>query len=157
MKRKWQLFFLLLPFLAAAQTPQSSERVKNTTAEASQAVQHVLLAQQVEAWNRHDLEGFMAGYWNSPDLTFFSGGEITKGWQPTLDRYKKRYTGEGHEMGTLDFTEIEIKVLSPDSAVVTGRWRLTLSDGKKPSGVFTLLFRKIQGEWKIVHDHSSGG
>jgi ketosteroid isomerase-like protein len=156
MKRKWQLLFLLLPLLAAAQSPLSSERPKSTTAEASQSVQHVLQA-QVEAWNRHDLEGFMAGYWNSPDLTFFSGGDMTKGWQPALDRYKKRYTGEGREMGTLDFTELEIKVLSPESAVVTGKWRLTLSDGKKPGGLFTLLFRKIQGEWKIVHDHTSAG
>ena len=62
-----------------------------------------MLDTQVEAWNRGDLEGFMAGYWHSPELTFFSNGSETRGWQETLDRYKKRYQGEGHAMGQLDF------------------------------------------------------
>ena len=52
------------------------------------------------AWNHHDLEGFMAGYWKSPDLTFFSGTTETHGWEPTLERYRARYQAEGHAMGS---------------------------------------------------------
>ena len=68
------------------------------------AVRAVLQA-QVEAWNHHDLAGFMAGYWNSPELTFFSGATETHGWQPTLERYRNRYQAEGRAMGTLSFSE----------------------------------------------------
>ena len=68
-----------------------------------------LLDDQVRAWNRGDLEGFMAGYWKSPDLTFTSGGDQTKGWQATLERYRKRYQGEGREMGKLAFTDVTVQ------------------------------------------------
>jgi beta-aspartyl-peptidase (threonine type) len=114
-----------------------------------------LLDKQVAAWNHHDLEGFMAGYWKSPELTFFSGGTVTTGWQPTLERYRKRYQGEGHEMGTLRFTDIRVDLLGSDAAFVRGGWELTLSSGKQPHGLFTLVLRKFPEGWRVVHDHSS--
>jgi beta-aspartyl-peptidase (threonine type) len=113
------------------------------------------LNSQVESWNRGDLEGFMRGYWNSPDLTFFSGGTETKGWQPTLERYRKRYQSAGSEMGKLSFNDLQITLLNSDSAFVRGRWRLTLSNGKTPGGLFTLIVRKKPEGWRIVHDHTS--
>lgn len=115
-----------------------------------------VLQTQVDAWNHHDLEGFMAGYWNSPDLTFFSGAHESKGWQAALERYKKAYTGEGHEMGKLEFANLRIEMLAPDAAFVRGEFHLTMRDGKTPHGLFTLIFRKFPGGWKIVHDHSAG-
>jgi ketosteroid isomerase-like protein len=118
------------------------------------AVLQVMHSQQ-NAWNKRDLEGFMAGYWNSPDLTFFSGAKVTNGWQPTLDRYRKTYQGEGHEMGQLEFSDLSVVPLAADAAFVRGTWKLTMSDGKTPHGVFTLIFRKFPDGWKIVHDHTS--
>ena len=118
------------------------------------AIQRVIDDQQ-SAWNRHDLEGFMAGYWNSPDLTFFSGARESKGWQAALDRYAKNYRGSGHEMGKLEFTTLRIEMLGPESAFVRGEFHLTMSDGKTPHGLFTLVFRKFPEGWKIIHDHSS--
>ena len=109
------------------------------------------------AWNRQDLEAFMAGYWNSPELTFFSGAHEAKGWQAALDRYKKNYQGAGHEMGKLDFTNLRIETLGQESAFVRGEFHLTMSDGKTPHGLFTLVFRKFTEGWKIVHDHSAAG
>jgi beta-aspartyl-peptidase (threonine type) len=97
----------------------------------------------------------MAGYWNSPDLTFFSGAKITSGWQATIERYRKTYQSEGREMGKLEFSDLNIHALSPDSAFVRGAWHLTMSDGKTPHGVFTLIFRKFPDGWKILHDHTS--
>jgi len=117
-------------------------------------VEHVLRTQQ-EAWNRHDLEGFMAGYWNSAELTFFSGAKQNHGWQATIDRYRAKYASPGHEMGKLEFSGLQIETLGADSAFVRGSWQLTLSDGKTPHGLFTLVFRKFPGGWKIVHDHTS--
>jgi uncharacterized protein (TIGR02246 family) len=110
---------------------------------------------QVEAWNRGDLEGFMAGYWKSPDLVFFSNGTETRGWQATLDRYRARYQAEGKEMGTLDFPELDILTLGPDAAMARGRWRLKMRDGKESSGMTSVVFRKLPEGWRIVHDHSS--
>jgi beta-aspartyl-peptidase (threonine type) len=119
------------------------------------AIREVLETQQ-SAWNRSDLEAFMTGYWNSPDLTFFSGAHESQGWQAALDRYKKNYQGAGREMGKLEFRNLQIEMLGADSAFVRGEFHLTMSDGKTPHGLFTLVFRKFPEGWKIVHDHSSG-
>jgi len=120
----------------------------------ARAIERVLRTQQ-QAWNRHDLEGFMAGYWNSQQLTFFSGGTEQDGWQATMDRYLAKYAGPGHEMGKLEFSGLRVAVLGQDSAFVRGSWKLTMSDGKTPRGLFTLVFRKFPEGWKIVHDHTS--
>lgn len=110
---------------------------------------------QVTAWNRHDLEGFMAGYWKSPALTFFSGGTVTQGWEPTLERYRQRYQSAGTEMGTLDFSDLTVQMLGKDAAFVRGRFHLKMTSGKDSSGIFTLIFRRFPQGWKIVHDHTS--
>jgi beta-aspartyl-peptidase (threonine type) len=114
-----------------------------------------LLNSQVEAWNHGDLEGFMKGYWRSPELTFYSGGNVAQGWDGALQRYQRSYQGSGKEMGALEFQGLEIDVLSPEAAVVMGKWQLTKSDGKKPHGLFTLILKKFQPGWQIVHDHTS--
>jgi len=118
------------------------------------AIEHVLRVQQ-EAWNRHDLEGFMAGYWNSSELTFFSGAKEHDGRQATIDRYRATYASPGHEMGKLEFSGLRIEMLGADAAFARGAWQLTMSDGKMPHGLFTLVFRRFPEGWKIVHDHTS--
>lgn len=115
-----------------------------------------VLREQSAAWNRGDLEGFMAGYWKSPELTFFSGAREFKGWQTALDRYKSSYQSAGKEMGKLEFTNLRIEILGPEAAFVRGEFHLTMSDGKTPHGLFTLILRKFPEGWKIVHDHSAG-
>ena len=119
------------------------------------AIRNVIDEQQA-AWNRHDLEAFMAGYWNSPELTFFSSAHESKGWQAALERYKQNYQGASHEMGKLAFANLRIEMLGPDAAFVRGEFHLTMSDGKTPHGLFTLIFRKFPDGWKIIHDHSAG-
>jgi beta-aspartyl-peptidase (threonine type) len=121
---------------------------------AKAAVEQVLRTQQ-EAWNRRDLEAFMAGYWNSPELTFFSGAKEHDGWQATIERYRAAYASPGHEMGKLEFSGLRIEILGANGAFVRGAWQLTMSDGKTPHGLFTLVFRKFPEGWKIVHDHTS--
>ena len=125
-----------------------------SAADPKTAVEQVLHTQQ-DAWNRHDLDAFMAGYWNSPDLTFFSGAKEQHGWQATLNRYRATYTSPGHEMGKLEFSALRIEILGPEAAFVRGEWHLTMSDGKTPHGLFTLVFRKFPDGWKIIHDHTS--
>ena len=113
-----------------------------------------LLDSQVAAWNKGDLKGFMAGYWKSEKLTFFSGDKIEHGWQATYDRYQKRYQAEGREMGKLTFSELEVEMVGTDTAWVRGRWKLVTSK-EKPGGLFTLVFKKLPEGWRIVHDHTS--
>jgi len=107
---------------------------------------------QVTAWNAGDIDGFMRGYWNSPELVFVSTN-VTRGWQPTIDRYKKSYDSRA-KMGTLTFSDLEIEVLSKDAAKVLGSWSLA-REKDNPNGKFTLIFRKFKDGWKIVHDHTS--
>lgn len=122
---------------------------------ARQAIQKVL-ADQVAAWNRGDLEGFMAGYWKSDELSFFSGKDKTLGWKATLERYRKRYQAEGKEMGKLTFSELQIDLLGPDAAYVRGRWKVEMKN-EAPQGLFTVIFKKTPDGWRIVHDHTSTG
>jgi beta-aspartyl-peptidase (threonine type) len=153
MKMKKSVFrlltFLLLTTLCVAQTPD-----KMNAEDDKAAIEQVLRTQQ-DAWNRHDLEAFMAGYWNSPQLTFFSRGTVNHGWQEALDHYRATYSGPGHEMGKLEFSDLRIEMLGPHAAFVRGAFHLTMSDGKTPHGIFTLVFRKFPDGWKIVHDHTS--
>ena len=152
MNRYWIVILIASILLA---TPGQPLQPKSPLP-AEEEIRH-LLADQVEAWNKGDLTGFMNGYWHSPELTFFSGSAITKGWDPTLERYQQRYKGEGKEMGTLDFQDLKIDLVGPKTAVVTGKWELTMSDGKKPGGLFTLIVKRTPVGWRIVHDHTSGG
>ncbi len=140
--------------VVAAVSPCAASGSAETAARAESAIRGVLQA-QVEAWNRGDLEGYMLGYWSSPDLVFQSGGSVTKGWTPTLERYRRRYQGQGREMGELSFGALEVLVLSEDAALVRGSWHLSMNAGTEPHGLFTLLVRALPEGWRIVHDHSS--
>lgn len=113
-----------------------------------------VLDDQTAAWNRGDLEEFMAGYWRSPDLVFTSGGKVQRGWRTTLDRYRATYGGSPESMGRLSFHDVEVHPLGDDAAWALGRWDLERTGGDL-GGVFTLVFRRIDGDWKIVHDHTS--
>ncbi|MSQ94441.1 MAG: DUF4440 domain-containing protein [Gemmataceae bacterium] len=118
------------------------------------AIQRVL-DDQANAWNKRDLVGFMKGYLESEELTFFSGNKKTKGWKTTLERYQKTYQGDGKEMGKLTFDELSIELLGENHALVRGRYRLQRKSDN-PTGIFTLILRKTPAGWRIVHDHTSG-
>lgn len=137
--------FLLFASAIFAQT----EKQKTKFAGEIRAVMN----RQTAAWNRGDIAGFMDGYWQSENLVFVSGANVTKGWQPTLDRYKKNYATR-EKMGALTFADLEVEVLSKDAAVVLGSWALR-REGDAPGGKFTLIFRRFEDGWKIVHDHTS--
>ncbi len=111
-----------------------------------------LLVRQASAWNAGDLEAFMQPYRQTPDLTFSSGGRVTRGWASTMKRYRKRYPTR-ESMGFLTFSDLEITELSREAALVLGRWKL---ERKEPvGGAFTLVLRREAGRWVIIHDHTS--
>ncbi len=112
-----------------------------------------VLDTQVSAWNRGDIEGFMKGYWKSEKMLFISGNTVSRGWQAAFDRYKKGYATK-EKMGILSFSELEITVLSKKAALVVGRFTL-VREKDKPTGMFTLTFRKIEKKWRIIVDHTS--
>ena len=112
-----------------------------------------VLNNQTTAWNRGDIEGFMNGYWKNDSLMFIGKSGVTYGWTNTLNKYKKGYPDTA-SMGKLDFTLLEVKKLSKEYYHVTGKWSLKRSIGDI-GGHFTLLFRKINGRWFIISDHSS--
>lgn len=138
------LAVLLLSIGAFAQSQKDKTKIERDIVAVMDA--------QTAAWNRGDIDGFMTGYWNSNDLVFVSS-EVTHGWRPTLDRYKKSYNTR-EKMGTLTFSDLHVTVLSKDAAVVLGSWSLARA-GDDPHGKFTLIFRKFKEGWRIVHDHTS--
>jgi ketosteroid isomerase-like protein len=148
------LFILCAGTFVATASAQLGGAVKPSKQDAKimDEVRAVLDA-QVEAWNRGDIEGFMRGYAQSPDTIFVSGDTLTRGWQTVLDRYKKGYDSR-EKMGVLAFSELDIKPMAKDMAVVTGRWQLKRA-ADNPKGRFTLIFRRTRQGWRIVHDHTS--
>ena len=135
------LICLLLAVAVFAETPDDAIRK--------------VLSDQVAAWNRGDVKSFMDGYENSPDTTFV-GTKITKGHAAVLERYIHSYPTK-EKMGTLTFSELEIRMLGSDYASVIGHFHLdrTKEAGGEANGIFTLLFKKTGDGWKIIQDHTS--
>src|SRR6267378_3895998 len=122
------------------------------TANALTQIRSVLQAQQA-AWNQGDIDGFMNGYARSASTVFISEDTIRRGWQTVRDRYRKKYSSRA-KMGTLTFSNLEITLLSSDSAVASGRWKLKRANDQ-PHGRFTLVLRRLPEGWRIVYDHTS--
>lgn len=112
-----------------------------------------LLDVQTAAWNRGDLEAFMAGYWKSDETEFVGVSGISRGWQALLDRYRKSYPDQ-KAMGRLTFSGLEIHVICPEAAFAIGQYQLE-REHDRPSGIFTLNFRKFHEGWRIVADHTT--
>ena len=121
---------------------------QNATAQ----IRSVLRAQQ-DAWNRGDIDGFMNGYGRSASTVFVSEDTIRRGWETVRERYKEKYSDRA-KMGALTFSDLDITLLSPDAAVVLGRWSLKRANDQ-PHGRFTLIFKRLPEGWRIVHDHTS--
>ena len=139
---------IICNILMAALVCAASEQPPNSAAE----IQSVLTTQQ-DAWNRGDIDTFMNGYARSASTVFVSEDEVGRGWETVRDRYRVKYSDRA-KMGTLNFSEIEVTMLSPDAAVVLGRWRLERGNDE-PHGRFTLIFKRLPEGWRIVHDHTS--
>lgn len=134
--------FFLHAFSLLSQTDASQfEKVKK------------ILARQQEDWNKGDIPGFMEAYWKSDQLQFGGANGITRGWQQTLDGYKKRYPNKA-AMGKLTFVIKDMTRQSRKVISLTGSWELE-REHDRPGGHFLLIWRKIKGEWKIVVDHTS--
>ena len=136
------LFLFLSAVSAFAQTDKTTAAIRK------------VMDDQAAAWNRGDIDAFMSiGYWRSEKLTFVSGTKVTRGWQQTLDNYKKGYDSRA-KIGVLTFSDLEITLLGKDAAVVLGSWALK-RDNDAPGGKFTLTFRKFKEGWRIIIDHTS--
>lgn len=121
--------------------------------EADRAAIVAVLTSQQNDWNKGNIRGFMAGYWNSSELTFAGTRGFTRGWEPVLARYEKNYADKA-AMGTLDFSELEVRQLGPDAALVLGKWHLQRQVGDI-GGIFTLVLQRFPEGWRIVHDHTT--
>lgn len=148
---------LLLPLLAACAALgacATARPASGTFTRADTAAIRAVLDAQVAAWNRGDLEGYMAGYARTEALIFTSGGRVRRGWQTALDHYRARYGQDPAAMGKLAFEIERIDAVGADGAVALGAWILTASpsDGR---GIFSVVLARRPEGWRIVHDHTS--
>jgi ketosteroid isomerase-like protein len=113
-----------------------------------------LLDEQTGAWNRGDIEVFMAGYWKSEETEFVGANGVSRGWQALLERYRRNYP-DRNAMGQLSFSSLEIHIVCPDAAYAIGQFKLD-RENDQPTGFFTLNFRRFAEGWRIVADHTTG-
>lgn len=111
------------------------------------------MAKQVQCWNNGDINGFMDGYWKSDSLRFLGRRGLTKGWQTTLDNYKNSYPNK-KSMGKLVFTQISFEPLNEKQIFVVGKWSLE-REKDTLSGYYSLLWKKIDSQWKVIFDHTN--
>ncbi len=113
------------------------------------------MSAQEAAWNAGDLDGFMAAYWRSDSLLFVGSRGPSRGWDTTLDNYRRSYP-DRMAMGQLTFGVEELTFAGQDHALMLGSWRLDRTEGLDTlSGWFSLVWERKQGDWVIVRDHSS--
>ena len=112
-----------------------------------------VLSEQQDCWNQGDIDCFMQGYWNSDSLRFIGKSGVNYGWQATLDNYKKSYPDKA-AMGQLEFDILHVEPLGNEHYLVTGKWKL-IRETDTPNGLFTLIWKRFEDEWKIIYDHSS--
>lgn len=140
--KKCVLFVLLtMTVLAGRAQPNDVQKIR------------AVMDQQTTAWNRGDLRAFMDTYWKSDSLLFVGSKGVTYGWQQTLNNYRKSYPSK-EEMGQLKFVLLKIQPLGKGFYNVVGKWQLSRKMGDL-NGHFTLVFKKVSGNWKIIQDHSS--
>ncbi len=132
-------------------TSETIEKQDTDFDSAEAGIRLVMEGQEI-AWNKHDLEGFMQGYWKSDQLKFYSANGLTLGWENTLENYKKGYPTKA-ESGTLNFVINDISKIEGDNYWVMGEYHLKREVGDA-DGVFIIIFKKLNGEWKIIADMS---
>jgi beta-aspartyl-peptidase (threonine type) len=143
MKRSLLLLLLALPGCAVRDAAQDRQEIQD------------VLRRQAEAWNRGDLDAFLDGYWRSEATVFAGGDKVHRGFDAMARRYREAYPTR-EKMGRLSFSNLTFEQLESDRAVVTGSWELEIAGAEiRPGGVFTLIWRRVDERWKIVHDHTS--
>jgi len=148
------ILFVFITLLLGSCKVQDINSPDFTFDEEAAAIEQVMRKQEA-AWSEGDLEAFMEGYWNSEKLSFGGRKGFTYGYDNVLRNYQQGYPTK-EIMGKLTFNIVDIMPLSKDAAYVLGIYHLEVLDDSNPSGFFTLVFRKINGDWKIVTDHTSG-
>ncbi len=142
---------ILFVFLSAISCTAPTKKGSSPSNTDIKEIKHVLNQSALD-WTKGDLASYMNAYWKSPDLKFIGSRGVTYGWQQTLDNYKKGYPTSAHT-GTLTFDLIHVDMLAPGVYSVIGKYHLERSVGEA-NGIFTLVFKKIEGQWKIIIDHS---
>lgn len=117
-------------------------------------IEAIMIA-QTDEWNKGNVDGFMLGYWNSPELKFITSRGVTLGYDSMANGYKRNYNTP-EKMGNLTFTNLIYTTLDADNQIVhcSGRWNVSSATEKQQSGIFSLIFRKIDNQWKIIIDHT---
>jgi hypothetical protein len=142
MKKLLLLLIAIYCFQVNAQTKEDKKQILS------------ILDRQTKAWNEGKIDEFMIGYWESDSLMYIGKSGVTYGYKSTLASYKKNYPDKS-TMGTLKFDVIKVNFISKDACFVVGKWHLTRPEKGDVGGHYTLLWRKMKGNWVIVSDHSS--
>ena len=122
---------------------------------AADAAIRALLARQVAAWNRGDIDGYMQAYLQAEELRIASGARVLAGFDASLAAYRAAFP-DPVAMGTLEFGDLVVESLGGGHALAFGRWRLR-AGGTERQGLFSLVLARTIDGWRIARDHTSAG
>jgi ketosteroid isomerase-like protein len=142
----WCVVALLIPAACSAPREKLGDPPKEIAA---------MLQRSAADWNHGDLAGFMSDYAKDSLTSYMAGGHVQYGWQPLYDRYQANYFAPGKSRDSLSFDDLRVRVLTPDFAYATARFRLSRRDSVVASGPFTLILQRQGERWRILHDHTS--
>ncbi|MEE9440160.1 MAG: nuclear transport factor 2 family protein [Saprospiraceae bacterium] len=141
---------ILVALMLSFYSCHTTQKISNSTAETDI---RAVLSMQEDAWNTGNITKFMDGYWKSEQLSFIGSKGVTKGWETTLENYKRGYPNKTI-MGQLTFDILSMNRISNEAYLVIGKYTLK-REIDQPSGIFTLVWKLINGKWVIISDHTS--
>jgi uncharacterized protein (TIGR02246 family) len=106
-----------------------------------------------DAWNRHDLDGYLDAFWRSDALVVVIEGEAVHGWNLLSKAFHVGYPNPS-EMGELNLDRVQVQMLAPDLAEILD-WDTVTFPKKKEFGTSTILMKKLAEGWRVVLMHTS--
>jgi uncharacterized protein (TIGR02246 family) len=111
------------------------------------------LMQMADAWNRHDIDGYLDGFLHSDDVVVVVEGETVRGWDLLSKAYHGGYP-KPEEMGTLTVDRMQVQMLAPDLGFVLSSYTVSFPK-KKTYGTDTIIMKKVSAGWRELISHTS--
>ncbi|MBC2778751.1 nuclear transport factor 2 family protein [Parasphingopyxis marina] len=144
-------YFAILLMMLVMLAPPVSAQQEDGPVEAAAAA----FAEMRAGWNRGDIEAALSAYRDSSDMTWVNSSGVSRGFDDFAAEMRTAYADAPETMGSYTAEILDGRALTQDSVLIVARWDISLGEERLYGGISTMLWRRIDGEWKIVLEHAS--